>query len=161
MTLQYRLDSAVDGDLLVVPLALPYPVIAWCKKPIGRSLVLQSARAAIALPKLGRRRVARDHPFEPRRVVEFDDLMPVRRIGELHAQHLGILLCLLQPVGRRFVNRFRLDHSEWEIASVAQQVVDPLRRLTNEALSDRDDAAVRDGPLFGDRMRVVVPPGRD
>ncbi len=54
-----------------------------------------------------------------RQGVVLDDLLPVRRIGELEAQDLGILFGLLEAVSRLLVGRLRLHHREREVAGVA------------------------------------------
>jgi len=53
-----------------------------------------------------------------------------------------------------------LDYNQREVASVAEQVVHPLRGLADEALADRDDAPVGDGALLRDGVRLRVPPCR-
>jgi hypothetical protein len=60
---------------------------------------------------------------------------------------------------QRFVGGLGLDDGEREIPRVAQQVIDPLRRLADKTLAHRHDAAVRDRALLGDRMRLVIPAG--
>ena len=83
--------------------------------------------------------------------------MAVRRVGELQPQDFGVVLGLLQAVAGRLVGGLGLDDGEGEIARVAQEVVDALRRLADEALADGNDAPVGDGALLGDGMGFVVP----
>ncbi len=151
------LDHAIDGDLLVVALPLADRVVERREKPGGDALIGQAAGRAVALPQLLGRRIVGPSLFQPGGVVELDDLLPVGRVGELEPQHLGVGLGLLQPGGGGAVGGLGLDDGERKIASVAQQIVHTLRRLADEPLAHRDDPAIRDGPLLGDGMRLLVP----
>jgi hypothetical protein len=50
-----------------------------------------------------------------------------------------------------------LDHREREVAPVSQKEVHALRRLAHKAAADRDDAAICDGSLLSDGVRIGVP----
>lgn len=80
-------------------------------------------------------------------------------VGEFQAEHFGVLFRLLHGGGA--VDRFllRLDHGDGKIPAGEEQIVGPLRRAADVAFSTRDDAAVGDGPLFANGMRVVFPSG--
>ena len=57
-----------------------------------------------------------------------DDPMAVRRVGELEAEDLGVLLRLLKAVPRVLVGRFGLDDRDREVSRVAQKVISSLLR---------------------------------
>ena len=114
-----------------------------------------------ALPELLGRGEGDQQPFLPGEVVELDDAVAVGGIGELEAQDLGVVLGLLQPLARRLVLGLGLDHGDGEVAGVAQEVVGPLLRAAADLLADDDDAAVGEGLLLGEGVRLVVPAGFD
>lgn len=101
-----------------------------------------------------------DGAFDAGRVVELDDLGAVRRVGELQAQDLGVLLGLLHTVAREPVVGLGLDHGDREVRAVAQQVVRALLRATPRLATGEEDAAVGEGPLLVDHVGRVVPPRR-
>ena len=53
-----------------------------------------------------------------------------------------------------------LHDGKREIALIAKQVIDALRRLAHEALPHRHNPPVGDAALFGDQMRITIPAGR-
>jgi hypothetical protein len=151
------LDHAIDGNLLVVALPLADRIVERREEPGGDALIGQAPGRAVALPQLLGRRIVGPSLFQPSGVVELDDLLPVGRIGELKPQHLGVGLGLLQPIGSGAVSGLGLDDGKRKIASVAQQIVHTLRRLPDEPLAHRDDPPIRDRPLLGDGMGLLVP----
>ena len=150
---------AVDRDLLVVALALPDAVVEGCEQ-LAALCVAEAGRRAIALPQVVGRREVRPGPFSPGQEIELDDLLAVGSVRELQPQRSGVLLRLLKPIGRRSVRRLGLDDRKGEIARVAQQVIDALRCLADESLAYRNDAAIGDRTLLGDRVRLAVPASR-
>ena len=50
LSLQYRLDDAVDGDFLVVALALADRRVGWSQKPVCGLLILDFLAGAKSLP---------------------------------------------------------------------------------------------------------------
>jgi hypothetical protein len=82
---------------------------------------------------------------------------PLVVVGEFQAQHLRVAPGLLHGGSGMLVDCLRFDHGKGKVASVPQQVIDALRRLSDKALADGDHPAVGDRALFGDRMRVVIP----
>ena len=86
--------------------------------------------------------------------------MTVGAVGELEAEHLGIVLRLLHCICRRLVGDLRLDDRERKVARVAEQIVHALRRLADEPFAHRHDAAIGDRALLSDGVRLVVPAGR-
>ena len=95
--------------------------------------------------------------FSAGEIIELDDLLPVGRVGELQAEHLGIFLGLLQAIAGGFPGRLGFEDGQREIALVTQEVIHAAGRLADKALAHRHDAAVRDGALLGDGMRLAVP----
>ena len=86
--------------------------------------------------------------------------MPVGGVSELQAEHLGILLGLLHPVGGGFVSGLGLDDREGEIPAETEEVIDPLGRFAQKTLTDGHDATVRDRALLCDGVRFRVPTRR-
>lgn len=74
-------------------------------------------------------------------------------------EDVGVVFGLLQTLGRGTVLGLRRHDGDGEAASVAEDVVGTLRRPADNAVSGGDDAAVRDGPLFRNRVRFVIPAG--
>ena len=97
VALENGFDGAVDRDLLVVALALPDGMIGGREQPAGSGVVIEPAPCAVALPELRRRRIGAHHGFNAGEVVEFDDLVAVRRVGELQPEHLGVVLACCIP----------------------------------------------------------------
>jgi hypothetical protein len=64
---------------------------------------------------------------------------------------------LLQGVSGALVAGLRLDDCQREVAPIAEEEVDPLRRLAHESTSERNDSPIRDRALLGDRMRIRIP----
>jgi hypothetical protein len=95
-------------------------------------------------------------PFFPARVVEFDDAVPVCRVGKLNPEDLSIVFCLLQSVSSQFVRWLGFDDSQHEILRVTQQVVGAFRRTPARLTSYDDDACIGEAFLFA--YLVIVPP---
>ena len=94
---QDGLDGAVNGDLLVIALALPDAMVTGGQQAIGGLCVVYSARRAVTLPEFIWRRIIRAGYFQPREIIELDNVRAVRRIRELKAKHFCIVLGLLSP----------------------------------------------------------------
>ena len=123
--LQDRLDGPVDGDLLVVALALADRG-DWRASAAASALGRRSGLAAlVAAPRVRRALGNRASSLPAGGVVELDDLVAVGGVGELQAKHLRVFLRLLQAVAGSLVGGLGLDHREREIARVAEQVVRP------------------------------------
>jgi len=56
-----------------------------------------------------------------------------------------------------FVNSLCFDNRQRKVACIAQEKINAFGRLPYETFTDGNDAAIRNGPLFGDRMRFVIP----
>ena len=156
---QDRLDGAVHGNLLVVTFALGDGVIERGQQPLRGFRVFDVAPVTIPLPQLAGRRIIGARTLPPGEVIELDDLRAVGRVGEFQAEHLRVIFRLLQPVCSGLVAHLGLDDGEGKIARVAKKKVHALRRLADEPFSDRNNAAVRDGTLLRNRMRLILPAG--
>ena len=86
-----------------------------------------------------------------------DDAVPVRRIGELEAEDLRVLLGLLQPVAGLCIDGFCLNHRNRKIAPVPQEVVETLLWPPFHLAAGDHDAAVGETLLFAD---LLVCPSR-
>src|SRR5260221_4814254 len=92
--------------------------------------------------------------------IEFDNARAVGGIGEREAQNSGVIFGLLETICRLAIRRLGLDHGENEIAGVAEKVIGTFARAATGATGIGDNAAIRETPLLGNRVRVGVPPGR-
>ena len=91
-----------------------------------------------------------DASLRPGEIINLDDVLAVGCVSELEAEHLSIGARLLNRIGSRFIACLCLDDRKRKIPSLAQQIINPLGRLSNEAfLADGDYTSVRDGALFG------------
>jgi hypothetical protein len=95
--------------------------------------------------------------FQAGEIIEFDDLMPVGRVGELQAEHIRVFPGLLQAISGGFPGGLGFDDGQRKIALEAQQVIHAAGRFADKALADGHDAAVGNGALFGDGMGFGVP----
>src|SRR4029077_4296948 len=139
----------VDRNLLVVPLAFSNRMVEWGQQALGLRRVTDTFGLPIASPQFIGGGIASDAPLQTRRIIDFDDLVSVRRIGKLQTEHLGVGLRLLYPIGCRLVVGFGLDRRQREVPCVAEQEVDSLRGFPNKALSYRNDPSICDCSLFG------------
>jgi len=153
---QDRLYHAVDRDLLVVALALADHMVEGREQLTGLG-VAEAGCPPVAAPEVFGRRIVRPAPLAPGEEVELEDLLPVGRVGELEPEHRRVVLRLLEAVGRQLVVGLGLDDRQWEVARVAQQVVDALGWPADEPLARRHDAPIGDRPLLGDRVRLGLP----
>lgn len=80
--------------------------------------------------------------------------------GRVQAERLGLVLGLLQAVARQLVLGPGLNHREGDVAGVAQDVVGALLPPPACPARDHEDTAGSECPLFGNRVRLVVPPRR-
>lgn len=156
-SLEDRLDRTLDGDVLVIAFPFSYQVIVGSEESICRGLVSDPTGFLVALPQSSGRRIFRANCLQASEVVEFDKVVTVSRVGEFETEHLGVGLCLLQPIGGRLINSLRLHHSKRKIARVTQQVIHALGRLTDETIAHWDDTTVRNGPLLRNRVQLGIP----
>ena len=77
-----------------------------------------------------------------------DDAVPVRRIGELEAENLGVLLRLLEAVARACVDGLRLHDRNRKIAPVPEEVVHAFLRSPFHLGAGDHNAAVSEALLF-------------
>jgi len=89
------LHDAVDGDLLIVTLALAHHMVEGCKQLSRRMRIRETGADAVTPPELIRGRIVGPSLLQPGCVVELADLVPVGRVGELQSEHAGIVLRLL------------------------------------------------------------------
>jgi hypothetical protein len=101
--------------------------------------------------------IGSDFLLQTGRIVDFDDLVSVRRIRKLQTEHLSVGLRLLYPVGCRPVVGLGLDHRQREVPCVAEQEIDSLGRFSNKAFSYRNDPSICNCALFGYGVRAGVP----
>src|SRR5205823_4889156 len=156
--LEDGLDSPVYRDFLVVARRLAGDVITRRQQTLG-GFRLQALAGLVLGPEFRRRWKGVEKPFLAGKVIELDDALAVRGVGEFEPEHLGILFRLLQAVAGSLVSRFRLDHREGEIAGVAEQVIGSLLRPAPGFVAGDNDAAIGEIALFGDQMRFIVPAG--
>lgn len=98
-TLQYRFNGSIDGDLLIVAFVFAKLVIERRKQALADLLPCDAIAVPVALPDITRFRVLGDARFGPGEVVNFDDVVPVGRVREFQAEHLGVASCLLHGIG--------------------------------------------------------------
>jgi hypothetical protein len=154
---QGTLNRTVDCNLLIVPLPFSNRMVEWGQQALGLRLVTDTFGLPISRPQFSGGRIARNAPLQTRRIIDFDDLVSVRRIGKLQTEHLGVGLRLLYPIGCRLVVGFGLDHRQREVPCVAEQEVDSLGGFPNKALSYRNDPSICDCSLFGNGVQIGVP----
>src|SRR5689334_9057687 len=93
--LQHRLNDAVDGDFLVVALALADRRVGRSQKPVCGLLIWDFLAGAKSLPELGGVRKCIEFALFASRKVEFDNPVTVRRICEFKAESGRVVLGLL------------------------------------------------------------------
>ena len=130
---QGTLDRTVDRNLLIVPLAFSNRMVEWGQQALGLRRVTDTFGLPISRPQFSGGRIARNVPLQTRRIIDFDDLVSVRRIGKLQTEHLGVGLRLLYPIGCRLVVRFGLDHRQREVPCVAEQEVELAWGLSEQS----------------------------
>lgn len=85
-------------------------------------------------------------------VVVLHDSRPVRAIRELQVKQLGVLLGLLEAVGRKAVLALRLDNSKGTIAQIRQEIVDALSPSAPNRATHDDDAPRGEAHLLTDLL---------
>lgn len=84
-----------------------------------------------------------------------DDAAPIRCIGELEAEDLGVLFRLLKSIPWCAVYRLRLHHRNRKIVPVPKEVVSSLLRPALYLGARHYDATIREALLLAD---LVVGP---
>jgi len=105
--------GAVDRDVLVVPRRLAR--LPEVRGEQLRAVRIDTASAAVSLPKLFRGREGAELGFEAGRVIELDDADPIRAVCELEVEGLGVLLGLLQPVSRQLELRLGFHERQRQV----------------------------------------------
>src|SRR5437660_12532258 len=93
----------------------------------------------------------------PREVVELDDLLAVRGVGELQAEQLGVVFGLLETVRGRLVISLGLNNGDGEIRAVSEEIVDSFTGTAHAFAANHNDSAVRERDLLTHLVRLVVP----
>ncbi len=158
-SLQDAFHGPVDGNLRVVSLPLLDGGVDRREQLLGGSVVLDATASPVSRPQFLGGRKGSQHGFLAGKVVKLDDLVAIGGVGKHQPEHLGIFLGLLQSVTCGLPGPLGFRHTKRETALVAKEVVGPLGRLADETLADRDDPAVRDGPLLGNAVRIGIPTG--
>src|ERR1035438_180612 len=83
--------------------------------------------------------------------------VPIGCIGELEAENLRVLLCLLESVRRLCVNGLRLHDRNRKITPVPKEVVQTFLRSPFHLASCDHDATISEALLFA--YLVVTPAG--
>ena len=117
LALENRLDSAVDGDLLVVAWRLTAQVVGGREKSLG-GLVGDALGAFQSRPQLLGGREPVDTMLLAGDEVMLEDLLAVGAIRELQPEDLRVILRLLDAVSGESVDRFCFDNSNWIVAPV-------------------------------------------
>src|ERR1035438_5553455 len=83
--------------------------------------------------------------------------VPIGCIGELEAENLRVLLCLLESVRRLCVNGLRLHDRNRKITPVPKEVVQTFLRSPFHLAAGDHNAAIREAFLFA--YLLVIPSG--
>lgn len=149
--------ARIDRRLLIVARLELTEKMKWREDLIRDGVAADTVELAVALPQSLRRGEVASGPLLARGHVDFDDLAPVRGVGESHVQPFRVILGLLHARIRRFVTRFRLHYRERKVAPVAEDIIDLFSRLAEMLPSHRDDPSRCDVALPGDLARLLLP----
>src|SRR5436190_12707531 len=133
----------MDSDLLIVtrPLAADF-MMEGEERVVSISVVGQTEFIAQALPQLVRRGKSLQAALNTGRVIVFDDVRTIRRIGEAQAEDFGVVHRLLEAIARRMLIIFGFDDGNGEVGGVTEDVIGAFARLAGMAFTGGDDPAI-------------------
>lgn len=91
------------------------------------------------------------------RVVELNDVLTVRCIGELQVEDLSVVLSLLETISGLLLERLGFDDSDGEVTGVPEDVVGSLLLAPVSLAPGHNDSPIGEASLLGERMGLVVP----
>ena len=154
--MQDGLHGPVYGDFLVVAEWLGVVGIRWGEQLL-RCGVVQVFGGPQPLPQVVGGGKLGDRALDARGVVSLNDAFTVGGVGELQAQHLGVLPSLLQALGSMLVARLGFDHGDGEVGTVAQQVIGAFLLSAAGRATGEKNPPLGKGALLVDGVRRVIP----